>query len=268
MSDAARSVSYEILREAKQFNPKEFRIIAMPAVIEMLLDEESQHLAGLSDFIGKPISLRAENAGSPERYDIVPMQGDSEPVERSASKATLALRAQEEHPQSCQQQQDARGLWHWCHAERDPTKVVSVDGVGHPEVHGTCLRQRKTSGRGVEERRGLVRIPGTRVWPGGTVIRDVGGIQRDGVGAAPPIAHAEVVGRELRSRHAVLHHGGDDVRAGVELNRQRRPRAAVAEGIRARHIDDRVHGSRRSGRAQQQGDGDEFDKFVHVGSPE
>jgi hypothetical protein len=63
----ARSVCYdilrEILREAKQFNPKEFRIIATPAVVEMLLDEESQHLAGLSDFIGKPISLRAENAG-------------------------------------------------------------------------------------------------------------------------------------------------------------------------------------------------------------
>ena len=73
----ARSVCYdilrEILREAKQFNPKEFRIIASPSVVEMLLDEESQHLAGLSDFIGKPISLRAENAGSPEHYDIVLM---------------------------------------------------------------------------------------------------------------------------------------------------------------------------------------------------
>jgi ribonuclease G len=73
LSDAAHSVSYEILREAKQFNPKEFRIIATPADIEMLLDEENQHLAGLSDFIGKPLSLRAENAGSPERYDIALM---------------------------------------------------------------------------------------------------------------------------------------------------------------------------------------------------
>ena len=73
----ARSVCYdilrEILREAKQFNPKEFRVIATPAVIEMLLDEESQHLAGLSDFIGKPISLRAEGTGSQEHYDIVLM---------------------------------------------------------------------------------------------------------------------------------------------------------------------------------------------------
>ena len=73
----ARSVCYEILREilreARQFNPKEFRVIASASVVEMLLDEESQHLAGLSDFIGKPISLRAEPLGSPEQYDIVLM---------------------------------------------------------------------------------------------------------------------------------------------------------------------------------------------------
>ena len=73
----ARSVCYdilrEILREARQFNPKEFRVIAAPGVVEMLLDEESQHLAALSDFIGKPISLRAEVTGSPEQYDIVLM---------------------------------------------------------------------------------------------------------------------------------------------------------------------------------------------------
>ena len=73
----ARSVCYdvlrEILREARQFNPKEFRVVASPAVVEMLLDEESVHLAGLSEFIGKPISLRAEAGMSPEEYDIVLM---------------------------------------------------------------------------------------------------------------------------------------------------------------------------------------------------
>ncbi|MFT3666449.1 ribonuclease G [Piscinibacter sp.] len=71
----ARSVCYdilrEILREARQFNPREFRVIASAAVVEMLLDEESQHLAGLSEFIGKPISLAAEATMSPEQYDIV-----------------------------------------------------------------------------------------------------------------------------------------------------------------------------------------------------
>jgi ribonuclease G len=71
----ARTVTYdilrEILREARQFNPREFRVIASPDVIDILLDEESQHLAGLSDFIGKPISLQAEGAMTQEQYDIV-----------------------------------------------------------------------------------------------------------------------------------------------------------------------------------------------------
>ncbi|MBV8125840.1 MAG: ribonuclease G [Burkholderiaceae bacterium] len=71
----ARTVCYdimrEILREARQFSPKEFRVVAAANVVEMLLDEESQHLAGLSDFIGKPISLSAEPANQTEHYDIV-----------------------------------------------------------------------------------------------------------------------------------------------------------------------------------------------------
>jgi len=71
----ARSVTYdilrEILREARQFNPREFRVVASPKVIELFLDEESQHLASLSDFIGKPISLQAEAVMAQEQYDIV-----------------------------------------------------------------------------------------------------------------------------------------------------------------------------------------------------
>ncbi|MEN9627750.1 MAG: hypothetical protein RJA10_977 [Pseudomonadota bacterium] len=71
----ARSVCYdilrEILREARQFDPKEFRVVASAAVVEMLLDEESVHLAGLSEFVGKPISLSTEPTMNPEQYDIV-----------------------------------------------------------------------------------------------------------------------------------------------------------------------------------------------------
>jgi ribonuclease G len=70
-----RSVCYdilrEILREARAFNPREFRVVASPKVIELFLDEESAHLAGLSDFIGKPISLQAEGSMNQEQYDIV-----------------------------------------------------------------------------------------------------------------------------------------------------------------------------------------------------
>ena len=71
----ARSVAYdifrEILREARQFNPREFRVVASPKVIELFLDEESQHLASLSEFIGKPVSLQSEAAMGQEQYDIV-----------------------------------------------------------------------------------------------------------------------------------------------------------------------------------------------------
>ncbi len=71
----ARSGAYdilrEILREARQFHPREFRVVAAPQVVELLLDEESPHLAGLSDFIGKPISLQAEAAMGQEQFDIV-----------------------------------------------------------------------------------------------------------------------------------------------------------------------------------------------------
>ncbi len=73
----ARTVAYnilrEILREARQFNPREFRVVASPKVIELFLDEESPHLASLSDFIGKPISLQADSAMGQEQYDIVLM---------------------------------------------------------------------------------------------------------------------------------------------------------------------------------------------------
>lgn len=71
----ARSVAYdilrEILREARQFNPREFRVVANPRVIDMLLDEENQYLASLSDFIGKPVSLQSEASMGQEQYDIV-----------------------------------------------------------------------------------------------------------------------------------------------------------------------------------------------------
>jgi len=37
----------------------------------LFLDEESQGLAGVSDFIGKPISLQVETASNQEQYDVI-----------------------------------------------------------------------------------------------------------------------------------------------------------------------------------------------------
>lgn len=73
----AQTVCYEILREllreARQFNARELRVLAAPKVIDMLLDEESQSLANLSDFIAKPISLKAEMQYNQETFDIILM---------------------------------------------------------------------------------------------------------------------------------------------------------------------------------------------------
>jgi ribonuclease G len=71
----ARTTCYdilrEILREARQFNPGEFRILASNAVIDLFLEEESAYLAELSDFIGKPIALQVEPAYHQHQFDIV-----------------------------------------------------------------------------------------------------------------------------------------------------------------------------------------------------
>ncbi|MBN9428127.1 MAG: ribonuclease G [Burkholderiales bacterium] len=73
----ARTVCYEILREiqreARQFNPKEFRIVASQDVIDLFLEEESQPLAALGDVIGRRISLQVETVYLQEQYDIVLM---------------------------------------------------------------------------------------------------------------------------------------------------------------------------------------------------
>lgn len=73
----ARTMCYEILREilreSRQFNPKEFRILASQDVVDLFLEEESSHLAMLGDFVGKPVSLEVEPAYSQEQYDIILM---------------------------------------------------------------------------------------------------------------------------------------------------------------------------------------------------
>jgi ribonuclease G len=73
----AQTVCYEILREivreARQFNAREYRILGSQQVIDLFLDEESQSLALLSDFIGKPVSLQVETLYSQEQYDVILM---------------------------------------------------------------------------------------------------------------------------------------------------------------------------------------------------
>jgi ribonuclease G len=61
----------ELVREARQFNPKSLRIIASKQVIDFLHEEESQSIAMAEEFIGKPILLQTENCYGQQDYDIV-----------------------------------------------------------------------------------------------------------------------------------------------------------------------------------------------------
>jgi len=47
--------------------------LASQQVIDLLLEDESQTLTMLSDFVGKPMSKQVETVYSQEQYDIVLM---------------------------------------------------------------------------------------------------------------------------------------------------------------------------------------------------
>ncbi len=61
----------EILRETRQFDAKEFLVIASQIVTDMMLDEEATALADLQGFINKPVQLQVEATYHQEEYDVV-----------------------------------------------------------------------------------------------------------------------------------------------------------------------------------------------------
>jgi len=74
---SAETVCYEvfreILREARQFDAKQLLVLAAQEVIDLLVDEESNSLAELEDFIGVPIKLQVESLYTQEQFDVVIM---------------------------------------------------------------------------------------------------------------------------------------------------------------------------------------------------
>lgn len=73
----AQTVCYEIfreiIREARAFEAREFRVLASQVVVDLLLDEESTSLADLQEFIGRPINLQVDTLYSQEMFDVVLM---------------------------------------------------------------------------------------------------------------------------------------------------------------------------------------------------
>ncbi|CAK0748159.1 RNase G [Gammaproteobacteria bacterium] len=74
---AVETVAYEIfreiIREARQFDPEQFLVLASQEVVDLLLDDESSSLAELAAFIGKPIKLQVESFHTQEQFDVVLM---------------------------------------------------------------------------------------------------------------------------------------------------------------------------------------------------
>ncbi len=61
----------EILRESRQFDARELLVLASLDVTDLLLDEESDSLAELQEFIGVPIRFQAEALYTQEQFDVV-----------------------------------------------------------------------------------------------------------------------------------------------------------------------------------------------------
>ncbi len=74
---SAHTICYEIfreiLREARQFDAKQFLVLAGQEVVDLMLDEESPSLAELEAFIGVPIKFQVETLYTQEQYDVVLM---------------------------------------------------------------------------------------------------------------------------------------------------------------------------------------------------
>ncbi len=63
----------EILREARQYEARQFLILASQEVVDLMLEDESNSVAELEAFIGIPIKFQAESLYTQEQYDVVLM---------------------------------------------------------------------------------------------------------------------------------------------------------------------------------------------------
>ena len=61
----------EISRESRQFNARELLVLASDDVIDLFLDEESESLAELQEFINTPIRFQVESLYTQEQFDVV-----------------------------------------------------------------------------------------------------------------------------------------------------------------------------------------------------
>ncbi|MCF6235745.1 MAG: ribonuclease G [Gammaproteobacteria bacterium] len=61
----------EIMRESRQFDAREYLVLACPEVVDRLIDEESTSVAELEEFISKPVRFQVEATYTQEQFDII-----------------------------------------------------------------------------------------------------------------------------------------------------------------------------------------------------
>ncbi|QAX81864.1 ribonuclease G [Candidatus Pseudomonas adelgestsugas] len=64
-------IFHEILREARAYQAKGYKVLASQKVVDRLMDEESSNFAELENFIKRTISFQVETIYSQEQYDVV-----------------------------------------------------------------------------------------------------------------------------------------------------------------------------------------------------
>jgi ribonuclease G len=73
LETVCHEVFRELQRAARQFEAREFRVIAAPQVIARLMEEQSQDLAELEEQLKRPIRLQSESLYLQDGFDVVPI---------------------------------------------------------------------------------------------------------------------------------------------------------------------------------------------------
>jgi ribonuclease G len=63
----------ELTRESRQFDAQQFMVLASSEVVDVMLEEESDSVAELETFIGKPVRFQVESMFTQEQFDVVPL---------------------------------------------------------------------------------------------------------------------------------------------------------------------------------------------------
>jgi ribonuclease G len=63
----------EIIRQSRQFDCRQFLILASREVVDLMLDEESASVAELETMVEREIKFQVESLYTQEQFDVIPV---------------------------------------------------------------------------------------------------------------------------------------------------------------------------------------------------